>query len=97
MTTYDLYEVQDMRELPPGQKLAPIAVLENRPGRLHVLEVTGKSFGLDISGDNYEWKDAELTVYAPEGMVHFSPLTPDSDALAFVDTPFSGLVEDCLR
>lgn len=95
---HDLYEVIDSRsDLPPGKKIAPIALLENQPDALHVWEFTGKSKVLPLTDENYDWKNEILTVYTDDGMVSFVPLSPDSDVFAFVSTPFDGLVQDCLR
>lgn len=95
-----LYEVSDMRKIAPEAKLAPIALIENRPDALHVLEVTGQShtlaLGEEAGEDNWEWANGDLTVYLPEGMVHFTPLREDSDAIAFTASPLDQLVQYCL-
>lgn len=96
MMSQELYEVSDMRGIPHETRISPVAVLQNIPGKIHIWEVTGKSRSLPLD-ENYEWKDGELTIYTDQGMVHFSPLTEDSDALAFVHSPLDGLLQDCLQ
>jgi hypothetical protein len=92
-----LYEVIDARKMPPELKLSPVAMLSTVPGEVVVWMCTGKSTSFELK-DNYDWnEDHGLTIYTDKGMISFVPLDPGADVLAFVDTPFDGLVQDCLR
>lgn len=93
----ELYEVSDARKIPYGDLLAPVVLLENRPGHLHVLEHTGKSRMFELTDENYEWAHDVLTIYTEQGMITFVPLQEDSGVLAFVETELDGLRQDCLR